>query len=30
MLSIVDNDELGPVAGEVKWSLAAVVERASA
>ncbi len=30
MLSIVDNDSLGPVAEEVKRSLVAVVERASA
>jgi uncharacterized protein (DUF302 family) len=29
MLSIVDNDELAPVAEEVKRSLAAVVERAT-
>jgi uncharacterized protein (DUF302 family) len=30
MLSIVDNDELAPVAAEVKQRLAAVVERAAA
>jgi uncharacterized protein (DUF302 family) len=29
MLSIVDNDELGPIAAEVKRSLATIVERAT-
>lgn len=29
MLSIVDNDHLLPTAGEVRWRLAAVVERAA-